>query len=225
MRARDQEIVAGLVAAYRAGFFPMADADRPGGRIAWFNPDPRCVIPLALEGHGEPGPHFHASRSLRRVVRQRRFVITTNRAFEAVIRACAGPRRGEPGSWIDDRIVRAYTLLHRAGHAHSVEAWSGGVLVGGLYGVHVGSAFFAESKFSRPDLGGTDASKATLVHLVHHLRRRGFSLLDVQFRHPHLEQFGAIDLPRDEYLARVRDAASRPAAWLPFDPDLTAAQT
>jgi leucyl/phenylalanyl-tRNA--protein transferase len=166
---------------------------------------------------------FHASRSLRRRVRSGKFTITTNRDFEAVIRACAEPRKQERETWIDERIVRAYCALHRAGHAHSIEAWLGepqaGPLVGGLYGVHIGAAFFAESKFSRPALGGTDASKVCLVHLVHHLRRRGFELLDVQFTNPHIEQFGVVEVPRDKYLLELGRAVAHRAEWLPFEPD------
>jgi leucyl/phenylalanyl-tRNA--protein transferase len=157
-------------------------------------------------------------------VRSNRFHITTDQAFVDVMRACAAPRPppGEQHSWIDDRIIDAYTALHEAGHAHSVEAWlahdNDRVLVGGLYGVHIGAAFFAESKFHAPDKGGTDASKVCLVHLITHLRRRGVELLDVQFWNPHLEQFGCIDIPREEYHLRLRAATTKEVAWLPFDP-------
>lgn len=225
-----RKLVDGLLEAYRHGFFPMAEPAQRGrpGPIRWFNPDPRTVLPLGRSADGTPG--FHVSRSLRRVVRQGRFRITTDRCFADVMRGCAEPRPDEPHSWIDDRMVAAYTLLHMAGHAHSVEAWVGsddngepGTLVGGLYGVHVGGAFFAESKFSRPARGGTNASKVCLVHLVQHLRRRGFTLLDVQFTNPHLEQFGTVEVPRDQYLEMLTRATSADVTWAPFEPGATAA--
>ncbi|MCC6659320.1 MAG: leucyl/phenylalanyl-tRNA--protein transferase [Phycisphaerales bacterium] len=201
------QAVGSILAAYRAGYFPMAESARGDGPIHWLSPDPRAIIPL--DG-------FHVPRSLRKRVRSSRFGITTDHAFEAVIRACAEPRPHERDTWIDERIVSAYTALHRAGHAHSIEAWCEGRPVGGLYGVHIGGAFFAESKFSRPAEGGTDASKVCLVHLVQHLRRRGFMLLDVQMTNPHLEQFGVIEVPRTEYLAMLGAAVQRRAEWLPF---------
>ena len=224
-----------LVEAYRQGYFPMA----PDGAMDWHNPDPRGVIPLS-EGEG-----LHIPRRLRDRVRSGRFAITTDVAFEAVVRGCALPRPSEPKSWIDERIVRAYAALHEAGHAHSIEAWlgedgmqrgagkagpthplgpwiegGGGVLVGGLYGVHIGGAFFAESKFSLPALGGTDASKVCLAHLIAHLRRRGFTLLDTQFWNPHIGQFGCMEIPRAEYLVRLGAAVASPVEWLPFEPRL-----
>lgn len=226
----------GLLAAYRKGFFPMAEPARGlrPGRLAWFNPDRRCILPLGV-GPGATADHaaFHVPRSLARTVRRGTFRITADTAFDRVIRACAAPRKGEPGTWIDERIIHAYTLLHGAGAAHSIEAWredkatgnrdeaTKSALVGGLYGVRLGGAFFAESKFSRPELGGTDASKVCLVHLVHHLRRRGFTLLDVQFPNPHLEQFGPVEVARDDYLARLAHAVEVNAPWTPFEPERT----
>jgi len=217
-----------LLAAYRLGYFPMANPDGRGsraGEILWFNPDPRGIIPLeGLSGSATGG--LHIPRRLRDRVRSGRFVITSDASFPEVIAACAQPRRDEPRSWIDDRIIHAYTALHEAGHAHSIEAWlpgpSGRVLVGGLYGVRIGAAFCAESKFSRPDLGGTDASKVCLVHLVLHLRRRGFTLLDTQFWNPHIAQFGCTEIPREEYLRRLAAAVDRPVSWGPFEPDSNA---
>src|ERR1041385_5220635 len=140
----EREIQA-LLGAYRRGLFPMADPHRPG-TLDWHWPDPRGIIPLT-EAEG-----LHIPRRLRERVRSRRFTITADAAFPDVIRACAAPRPVEPTSWIDSRIIDLYTGLHAAGHAHSVEAWLGSPrqLVGGLYGVHIGAAFFAESKFSRP---------------------------------------------------------------------------
>lgn len=203
--------VQGMLEAYRAGFFPMGD-NAAGGPIRWYNPDPRAIIPL---------DSFHVPRRLMDKVRSGEFEVTTDLAFEAVIRACGEPRPppGEQESWIDERIVEGYTGLYRAGHAHSIEAWlegeAGPELVGGLYGVHIGAAFFAESKFHRPDRG-TDASKVCLVRLVEHLKRRGFELLDVQFWNPHLAQFGCVDMPREEYLRLLRAASGREVSWLPW---------
>lgn len=201
----------------------MAEPAPPSGRgrgepgpIRWYNPDPRAVLPL------EPG-RFHVSRSLRRTIRSGRFALTADTDFEGVIRACAEPRPGREESWIDERIIAAYTALHRAGHAHSIEArlagaGEGAPLVGGIYGVHLGAAFFAESKFSRPELGGTDASKVCLAALVAHLRRRGFELLDVQLWNPHTAQFGVVEIPRGEFLARLERAIARKVEWGAFDP-------
>lgn len=221
----------GLLAAYRKGYFPMAEPARGlrPGRLAWFNPDRRCILPLGVDT-GATADHaaFHVPRSLARTVRRGTFRITADTAFDRVICECAAPRKGEPGTWIDERIIHAYTLLHGAGAAHSIEAWLGDepgrTLVGGLYGVRIGAAFFAESKFSRPELGGTDASKVCLVHLVHHLRRRGFTLLDVQFPNPHLEQFGTRETPRDDYLALLAIAVAGAPNWLPFEPEATRAE-
>lgn len=216
--ARERELVEALLAAYRDGAFPMAD---PDGEIRFYSPSPRAIIPLL------PGPAgFHVPRTLRARVRSARFTVTADRAFVRVIRACAAPRRDEPCSWIDHRIIHAYTLLHRAGHAHSLEAWRTDTdapaeaprLVGGLYGVRIAGAFFGESMFCRPDLGGTDASKVCLVHLVAHLRRRGFRLLDTQFANPHMERFGLQEISRRRYLDLLADALDTPASWTPFTP-------
>jgi leucyl/phenylalanyl-tRNA---protein transferase len=211
------QLVDGILEAYRMGLFPMADPR--SGRLDWYAPDPRAVIPL------EPGG-FHISRSLARRLRSGRFVMRTDTAFERVITCCAEPRPERPETWIDERIIGAYTLLHRAGHAHCIEAWlqttQGEQLVGGLYGVSIGTAFFAESMFCRPEIGdppgGTDASKVCLAHLVSHVRARGYGLLDVQFRNPHIDQFGVVDVPRKEYMRRLRLAVDRPVDWLPFEP-------
>jgi leucyl/phenylalanyl-tRNA--protein transferase len=189
-----------VIAAYCRGLFPMAASRR--GRIHWFCPDPRAILPL--DG-------FHLPRSLAKIVRGGRFAVTRDRAFEQVIAACSQPRANQPETWINPRIVEVYTQLHRAGLAHSVEAWSRDddgdepTLVGGLYGVSLGSAFFGESMFSRR----TDASKVCLVHLVEHLRTQGFTLLDVQFQTDHLARFGVTEIPRDDYLARLEQALER----------------
>jgi leucyl/phenylalanyl-tRNA--protein transferase len=180
----------------------MADPD--SGEIGWYSPDPRGVIPLDA---------MHVPRNVARLVRQRRFEIRTDTSFEQVMRACAKPRPSEDLSWIDDRLVIAYAALHERGHAHCVEAWRAGEMVGGLYGVHIGSAFFGESMFVTPSLGGTNASKVCLVHLVEHLRRQGFRLLDTQFTNAHLAQFGCIELPRVVYLRRLAAALEQHADW------------
>jgi len=180
-----------LLHAYRQGVFPMGMDD---GSIGWFSPDPRGIMPQ---------DEFHAPARLLRVRRSRRFGITANRAFEAVMRACAADR--DDGTWITDDIVAAYVALHQQGLAHSIEVWRGDRLVGGLYGVHLGGAFFGESMFHTE----TDASKVALVVLVERMRDRGFSLLDIQWVTPHLERFGAVEIPREEYLIRLSDAVGR----------------
>ena len=174
-----------LLRAYAAGIFPMAQS-RDDPELYWIDPEWRGVISLDA---------FHVPRRLRRTVRQGRFEVTANAAFAEVIEACAESTRGRPDSWINDEIAGAYRELARLGHAHSVECWSAGKLAGGLYGVSLGGAFFGESMFSRE----RDASKVALVHLVARLRRGGFALLDTQFITRHLEQFGAIEIPRDDY--------------------------
>lgn len=176
-----------LLRAYALGWFPMGTGRR--GRIEWFSPDPRGILPLET---------FHAPSRLARLVRQDRFRIRIDTAFEAVMRACAA--RDE--TWITDEIVGSYVALHHAGVAHSVEAWQDDVLVGGLYGVALGGAFFGESMFHTV----TDASKVALVALVDRLKARGFMLLDTQWVTPHLAQFGGIEIPRAAYLERLSAA-------------------
>ena len=183
-----------LVRAYYAGAFPMADGRR--GRIRWYAPDPRAIIPLDA---------FHVPRSLARTLRRGVFEIRVDSAFAEVMRACADREE----TWISAAIVRAYTALHHAGLAHSVEAWREGELVGGLYGVSLGGAFFGESMFSR----ATDGSKVALVALVERLRAQGFSLLDTQFQTDHLARFGAIEIPRAEYERRLAEALTRPCSF------------
>ena len=184
-----------LISAYAQGIFPMSMDD---GQIAWFSPDPRGIVPLDA---------FVMSRRLARLVRQEKFEIAVDRGFEAVMRACAADR--DDGTWISEEIIESYVALHRRGLAHSVEAWQNGVLVGGLYGVHLGGAFFGESMFHTV----TDASKVALVALVDRLQAGGFTLLDTQWTTPHLEQFGAIEIPRDEYLERLSAALARRCAF------------
>ena len=181
-----------LVSAYASGWFPMAVGE---GDIRWFSPDPRGIIPL---------DSFHVPRRLARVIRRGAFRIEIDRRFGDVIRACALAERDadEAGTWIDQEILESYCALHDAGFAHSVEAWHEGKLAGGLYGVALGGAFFGESMFHHV----TDASKVALAALVDRLRARGFMLLDTQWTTEHLEQFGAIDIPRARYLRMLAEA-------------------
>jgi leucyl/phenylalanyl-tRNA--protein transferase len=160
-----------------------------GGGIEWFSPDPRGVLPLDA---------FRTPTRLERLIRQERFVVAVNRAFERVMRACAAREE----TWITEEIVESYVNLHRLGHAHSVEAWQEGRLVGGLYGVALRGAFFGESMFHEV----TDASKVALHALVQRLRARGFVLLDVQWVTPHLATFGAVEISRRRYLRRLDEA-------------------
>jgi leucyl/phenylalanyl-tRNA--protein transferase len=201
-RERPYIPVDALLQAYRSGWFPMADAET--GEVAFYTVGVRCVIPL------DDG--FHVSRSLAQRVRSGRFEIRINTAFAQVIRACAAERR-DGGTWIDPVIIRSFERLHAAGHAHSVEAWREGTLVGGLYGVSIGGAFFGESMFSLPESGGTDASKVCLVHLVHRLRARGFALLDSQYSNPHIMRFGAQEIAESEYLRRLAAAVELPTSF------------
>ncbi|MGA9116014.1 MAG: leucyl/phenylalanyl-tRNA--protein transferase [Bacteroidota bacterium] len=175
--------------AYAEGFFPMADPATDV--LSWFSPDPRAVFPLDA---------LRPSRSLRRVVRSGLFEVRMDSAFGEVIAGCASREE----TWISDGIRETYIRLHRMGSAHSVESWHGGRLAGGLYGVALGGAFFGESMFSRK----TDASKVAFVHLVDHLRARGFLLLDAQFMTGHLRRLGAVDIPRAEYLEILKRAVS-----------------
>jgi leucyl/phenylalanyl-tRNA--protein transferase len=193
-----------LIAAYARGIFPMVDSR--SAEILWLSPDPRGILPL--DG-------LRISRSLARTLRRGRFELRSDTAFERVMRECAAPRPGRWETWIDERLVRAYVALHRRGLAHSVEAWCDDQLVGGLYGVHLGAAFCGESMFSRPEQGGTDASKVCLIQLVEWLRASGFQLLDTQFVTPHLQRLGCIEIPRAEYLARLARALRRPTTWPP----------
>ena len=181
-----------LVSAYTSGWFPMAVGE---AGIRWFSPDPRGIIPLDT---------FHISRRLARVVRGGGFTVQIDTDFAAVIRACAEADRNEEeaGTWIDPEIIESYTALHAAGYAHSVEVRQDGRLAGGLYGVAIGGAFFGESMFHHV----TDASKVALVALVERLRERGYLLLDTQWTTEHLEQFGAVEIPRREYFKRLTAA-------------------
>ncbi len=176
-----------LIQAYRSGFFPMAE--NRTGPIFWYSPDPRAVIPLS---------DFHISRSLRQTLRKGEFELRVDTAFEATMRACAD----RDDTWISDEIIEVYVALFERGYGHSIEAWQGAHLQGGLYGVALGGAFFGESMFSLV----RDASKVALVALVERLISRRYSLLDIQFLTPHLLRFGAMEISRDEYLSFLTSA-------------------
>jgi leucyl/phenylalanyl-tRNA---protein transferase len=179
-----------LLQGYRLGVFPMAMED---DSIQWFSPDPRAILPLE---------DFHVPHALRRLVRKKVFGTTIDNAFSKVIEACA--KRED--TWINLEIIESYTRLHELGCAHSVEAWKEGALAGGLYGVAVGGAFFGESMFHHV----TDASKIALVALVEHLRARKFALLDTQWLTPHLQQFGGVEISRNQYLRLLYRAVDLP---------------
>jgi leucyl/phenylalanyl-tRNA--protein transferase len=190
-----------LLRAYRAGLFPMAET-RETDRIFWLDPEWRGVLPLDA---------FHLPKRLVRTLRTAAPHVTADHAFADVIAGCAEPAPGREDTWINPEIEALFTALHRMGHAHSIEVWDRGDLIGGLYGVRIGGAFFGESMFSR----ATDASKIALAHLVARLRLGGFRLLDTQFITAHLARFGAVEIPRAEYRARLAEAIDAPAAWLP----------
>jgi leucyl/phenylalanyl-tRNA--protein transferase len=184
-----------LLYAYCNAMFPMAESRE--GPLYWYSPDPRAIIPL--EG-------LKVSRSLRQLVKKKVFGIRVNTVFESVIRECA--EREE--TWISEQIVQSYLELHRLGYAHSVETWRNERLVGGLYGVAVGAAFFGESMFHTE----RDASKVALAFLVDRLREREFELLDTQFITPHLARLGAIEISKDEYVDRLKHAIKKKRSFL-----------
>lgn len=222
----EAEFVQQILSMYRAAIFPMAESSE--GPIQWWALARRGIMPLT-EDEG-----FHVPQRLERTIRRRPFWLTIDRAFDRVVAACAAPRRPRPGSrsvsdetWISTELADCYSLLHRAGHAHSIEAWlvpeggptppagpvgrpppEGAVLVGGLFGIRIAGFFAGESMFSRLDLGGTDASKVCLVQMVRLLRSRGFTLFDVQCSNPHLEQFGCLEIDARDYTQRLRQALS-----------------
>ncbi len=183
-----------VLKAYATGIFPMSEGrDEP--EMFWVDPEKRGVLPL--DG-------FHLPRRLRRTVRQDAFTIRIDSAFEGVMSACAEPASGRWTTWINREIQELFTELHQRGFAHSIEAWEGDELVGGLYGIALGAAFFGESMFSRR----TDASKVALVHLIARLRLASFRLLDTQFITEHLRQFGAVEISRADYHSRLTRALS-----------------
>ncbi len=189
-----------LLGCYRRGVFPMADG-RDDPRLFIIEPDIRGIIPF---------DQFHVSRSLRKTVRRDIFNVRIDTAFSSVIDACAQPQKGRESTWINDPIMNLYSALHRMGNAHSVECWNDeGQLVGGLYGVSLGTAFFGESMFSRQ----TDASKVALVHLVARLKAGGYTLLDTQFLTSHLSGFGAIEVTRETFRQHLSTAMSGQASF------------
>lgn len=188
-----------MLRAYAAGIFPMAEsADDPG--LFWVEPELRGVIPL---------DRFHLSSRLARTVRSDRFEVRVDTAFDAVIAACAEAKPDRTETWINRRIREIFGELFALGHVHTVECWREDRLVGGLYGLSLGGAFFGESMFHRE----TDASKVALVHLVARLRRGGYRLLDTQFQTGHLAQFGTIEIPRDSYRRLLDEALRHPGDW------------
>lgn len=188
-----------LLRAYAAGIFPMAEG-RDDPELFWVDPDQRGILPL--DG-------FHVPKRLKRSLRTSPYCVTIDTAFRRTVAACAAPRPGSPDSWINEEIRRLYSQLFEQGHAHSVECWQGDQLVGGLYGVTLGGAFFGESMFSV----ARDASKIALVYLVAQLRAGGFTLLDTQFKTDHLAQFGVIEIPRSLYRRRLDEALSVQAVF------------
>ncbi len=195
-----------LLEAYSRGCFPWFNDGEP---VLWWSPDPRMIlVPTAL----------HVSRSLLKRIRRGGFTVRADTAFREVMTSCAAPRPGQVGTWITSEIVEAYVALHAAGYAHSIETWMDGSLVGGLYGVAIGRAFFGESMFARV----TDASKLALVHVVAQLERWEFGIIDCQMNTPHLAAFGAREVPRAVFLGVLRAFAAKAAPPTPWrlDDDL-----
>jgi leucyl/phenylalanyl-tRNA--protein transferase len=183
-----------LLGAYVSGYFPMPEPKTQ--EIRWYFPEPRAILPL---------DEFHCSRSLSKKIKQGLFSQTKDQAFVEVMKGCASRKE----TWINEEFIRAYTELHKLGFAHSVEIWRGKKLIGGVYGVSIGAAFFAESKFHIE----TDASKAALFYLVQELKAKGFSLLEVQFLNHHLKSLGALNIPSKKYLSLLKNAVLEPQKW------------
>jgi leucyl/phenylalanyl-tRNA--protein transferase len=189
-----------LLAAYRQGIFPWYSEGEP---VAWFSPDPRAIFEFE---------HFHVPRRLARTIRQGKFHLTINQAFAEVVRGCA--RRPDGETWITRRLLRTYLELHKRGFAHSVESWYGDELAGGIFGIAIGGFFSGESMFYRI----SDASKVALVHLVEHLRQRGYVLFDIQVINDNTRRFGAVLIPRAEYLQRLQHALTLPVTFTDSPP-------
>ncbi|WP_444900636.1 leucyl/phenylalanyl-tRNA--protein transferase [Microbulbifer sp. VAAC004] len=189
-----------LLAAYRRGIFPWFSEDQP---ILWWSPSPRCVVIPS---------NFHIGRSLRKTLRRGIFSVTFDQAFEQVIEGCRLPRSSEDGTWITDEMTEAYIDMHHLGHAHSVEVWREGRLVGGLYGLSIGRIFFGESMFHRE----TDASKVAFVHLVRQLELWGCPLIDCQVSNPHLSSLGAVEMCRRDFEHLLEDGLIQPAFPQPW---------
>lgn len=186
-----------LIYGYINGIFPMADAD---GTLYWYSPDPRAVIPIET---------YKPSKSLRPVLNKKQFEIRINADFEQVMRHCALPRSADDSTWISEEIIEAYTTLHQMGLAHSVETYMDDRLVGGLYGVSLGTAFFGESMFHHVD----NASKVAFHYLILTLREQKFELLDTQFINDNVRRFGAIEIPKNQYLRQLKQALKRKARF------------
>ncbi len=199
-----------LLRAYALGIFPMADSATAKG-LRWFDPPIRALIPL--------DERFHVPRRLARTLKKTPYRVTLNRAFTDVMKGCADPCEGRENTWINAEIMRLYASLFFQGHAHSIEVWDGRTLVGGLYGVSMGAAFFGESMFCR----SRDASKIALVHLVGLLRQHNFMLLDTQFQTPHLEHFGTFEVVRSVYHSMLHAAIGKRVKLFSSYPDWSAA--
>ena len=194
-----------LLKAYAAGIFPMAETAEDNA-LYWIEPDERGIIPLG---------GLRISRSLKKQVRKQHFEIRIDSAFSEIIEACAAKTKNRKSTWINARIRKLYNQLHKMGHCHSVECWQDGKLVGGLYGLKIGAAFFGESMFSRV----TDASKVALVHLVARLNAGGFQLLDAQFMNPHLKTLGAVIISKADYKELLPSAIAASADFNKFSAD------
>lgn len=188
-----------LLYGYASGVFPMAEGKR--GRIYWYAPDPRAIIPIAT---------YKPQKSLRPIINQKKFDIRFDTSFEQVMRHCAAPRTDDHNTWISEEIIGAYTQLHRMGYAHSVEAFENGELAGGLYGVALGGAFFGESMFYlRPN-----ASKVAFYYLIEQLKQQQFELLDTQFINDNVQRYGAIEIPREHYMLLMEQALLKKVTFL-----------
>lgn len=186
-----------LIYGYTNGIFPMADAD---GSLYWYAPDPRAIIPLDT---------YKPSKSLRPILNKSLFEIRVNNNFEQVMRGCAGPRQDDENTWISEEIIKAYTELHQQGFAHSVETYLENQLVGGLYGVSIGAAFFGESMFHTAN----NASKVAFHYLIEILKKQGFQLLDTQFINDNVRRFGAIEISKATYLQLLKKAIAKEACF------------
>jgi leucyl/phenylalanyl-tRNA--protein transferase len=182
-----------LIYGYMNGIFPMADSD---GTLYWYSPDPRAIIPIDT---------YKPPRTLRPVLNRKQFEVRINTDFEGVIRSCARPRADDEGTWISEEIIQAYTELHQSGFAYSVETYSGNRLVGGLYGVSIGAVFFGESMFYEVP----NASKVAFHYLIEILRNQGYQLLDTQFINDNVRRFGAIEIPRTDYIPLLKSALAK----------------
>lgn len=222
----DSRVIPGLaervLELYQAGLFPMADPDEPGTPLGWYRPERRGVITLVDSVYPDAKPaSWRIPSRLRSTLRSHPFRLTCDVAFGSVIRACSLPRHESENNseetWIDDQIIGIFEALHAAGHAHSVEAWLGEQLVGGVYGLAVGRVFAAESMFTRRDLGGSDSSKIALVALASHLRRCGFVVIDTQFTNPNVNRFGAHEQDGTAHQTLLESVGRAQLPWGSFE--------